>query len=279
MSCKLVSFIIISCMIFCLYAGNLISQELIEVIGWNAESGDANPDVVASRIAQINGCDIWGMAEVLSSDWAERFERAAEDGENAVFNHILGTTGGNSRDFMQIIYDSSRFELVEHYELHRINVSGTVRAPLVAHLRIRTSGTEFLLMMNHLYRSRALRRHEQARLLNLWASQQTLPIIAVGDYNFDWDVDVGDYVHDRGYDEIISNGHFNWVQPRQLKKTQASPDFDSVLDFIFLGGNSWTWKAQSTILPRDANDTNDDVLSDNDQTCDHRPVRARITIE
>jgi endonuclease/exonuclease/phosphatase family metal-dependent hydrolase len=52
-----------------------------------------------------------------------------------------------------------------------------------------------------------------------------------------------------------------------------------VLDFIFLGGDSWRWKAKSVILQRDLNDNNDDVLSDNDQTSDHRPVRATITIE
>ena len=34
-----------------------------------------------------------------------------------------------------------------------------------------------------------------------------------------------------------------------------------------------TWKTESTILQRDANDTDDD------QTSDHRPVRAEITIE
>ena len=258
---------------------DLRSQEQITVIGWNAESGDANPDTVANGIARIDGCDIWGMVEVLNSTWADQFERAAENGENANFKHVLGTTGSNSRDLMQIIYDSSRFELVQNFELPRINVTGTVRAPLVAHFRIRTSGDEFLFMVNHLYRSREFRRHEQARLLNLWASEQTLPIIAVCDYNFDWDVHVGDNVHDMGYDEMVSHGHFNWIRPRNLKKTQASPRFHSVLDFIFLGGNTWTWRAESRILARDASDTEDDILNDNDQTSDHRPVRATITIQ
>ena len=123
------------------------------------------------------------------------------------------------------------------------------------------------------------RRHEQARLLNLWASQQTLPIIAVGDYNFDWSVPVGDKVHDQAYDEMVKDGHFTWIRPSTLKKTQASPNFNTVLDFVFLGGNSWTWKAESTILKRDANDTDDDSFPDDDQLSDHRPVRAKIRID
>jgi hypothetical protein len=54
-----------------------------------------------------------------------------------------------------------------------------------------------------MYRSKADRRQEQASMLNLWASTQTLPIIAVGDYNFDWDVDQGEVVHDKGYDNMV----------------------------------------------------------------------------
>ena len=38
-------------------------------------------------------------------------------------------------------------------------------------------------MVNHLYRTKEARRHLQADLLNEWASQQQLPVIAVGDYN------------------------------------------------------------------------------------------------
>jgi len=73
-----------------------------------------------------------------------------------------------------------------------INVGGNVRAPLVAQLRLKPAGPEFLFMVNHLYRSNTEWRHEQARLLNAWARSQTLPVIAVGDYNFDWDVSNGD---------------------------------------------------------------------------------------
>jgi hypothetical protein len=105
----------------------LRAQEEIVVIGWNAESGDANPDTVGGRIAEIDGCDIWGMCEIQNSTWADQFEISAEDGEGANFSYVLGTTGGG--DKMQIIYNADRFELVESFELHRINISGSVRAP------------------------------------------------------------------------------------------------------------------------------------------------------
>ena len=172
-----------------------LAAEEITVIGWNAESGDANPAVVAARIEEIDGCDLWGICEVQNSTWASAFEQAAEVDENADFTAILGSTGG--ADQMLIIYDSDRFDLLDDFELHRINLGGRVRAPLVAHFKIIGTDVEFLFMVNHLYRTKDFQRYEQARLLNLWASQQTLPIIAVGDYNFDWSVAVGEKVHDQ----------------------------------------------------------------------------------
>jgi hypothetical protein len=35
-------------------------------------------------------------------------------------------------------------------------------------------------------------------MLNGWARIQTLPVIAVGDYNFDWSVTNGEAGHERG---------------------------------------------------------------------------------
>ena len=54
--------------------------------------------------------------------------------ESANYDHILGTTGTSSSpdDLMVIIYDSTRLESLDDFELHRINVTGSV-----AHCKIR----------------------------------------------------------------------------------------------------------------------------------------------
>ena len=174
--------------LYFLILGSLITTgavcaEQLRVIGWNVESGGARPEVLDNVIADMQGVDIWGFSEVQNSTWVDLFEIAAEDGENANFNTIIGTTGGG--DKLLIVYDDNRFELVNQFELDHINIGGNVRAPLVAKMRLRSTGKEFLFMVNHLYRSKADRRHEQAQLLNEWAQNQTLPVIAVGDYNFD----------------------------------------------------------------------------------------------
>lgn len=240
----------------------------IRVASFNVESGGADPNVVDDLVADASGIDIWGFSEVQNQNWASIFETAAETGEGANFEQVFGTTGGGDR--LVIIFDADRFELVNDFELSHINVLGRVRAPLVAHLRERSDGFEFLFMVNHLYRSRANRRHEQSQLLNEWAQNQTLPIIAAGDYNYDWSVTGGDTDHDAGYDLLTANSVFTWVRPAELIKTHCS-HHDSVLDFVFLAGDARSWTATSEILPADPS-----YCPDDGSTSDHRMVFATL---
>ena len=109
-------------------AGVSMSALELNVIGWNLESGDI--DVVANRIGSMQGIDIWGFSEVQSHTWIDPIEIAAEEGEDADYQSILGSTGGGDR--LLIIYDADRFTLVSEEELDHINIGGNVRAPLVA---------------------------------------------------------------------------------------------------------------------------------------------------
>jgi endonuclease/exonuclease/phosphatase family metal-dependent hydrolase len=244
----------------------------ITVIGFNVESGGASVPVLSQVIAKQQGVDVWGLSEVQDKSWLDAFVKAAAEGEGgAKFEGVLGTTG--QADRLAVVYNSTRFELVRSLELHHINVSGTVRAPLVAHLRLRSAPqTEFLFMVNHLYRGDAEGRHRQARLLNDWGRQQALPVIATGDYNFDWNVNGGDTDHDPGYDFMTAGDVFKWVRfPSPMVKTQCS-NFNSVLDFVFLAGPARQWKAESSVLFAD-----DATYCDQSRNgSDHRPVLARL---
>ncbi len=252
------------------------AAQQLTVIGFNVESGGADPQVIAATIAPIDGTDIWGFSEVQNADWAEMFEEAAAIGENASFDQILGTTGRGDR--LLIIYDEDRFEKLRHMELHHLNIDGTVRAPLVAHFREKATGTEFLFVVNHLARGDKRngtknRRHKQAQGLNEWARQQTLPVIAVGDYNFDWNLPNGDTDHDRGYDLLTAGSAFVWVRPPSLIPTLCSDRFTSVLDFVFVAGEAKNWMDSSEILFSNSN-----YCPDDDTTSDHRPVLARFDL-
>jgi len=245
--------------------------ETLRVVGFNVESGGADPNVVDDLIARLQDIDIWGFSEVQNASWAQLFEVAAEDGEGADFVQVLGTTGGGDR--LLIVYDADRFELVQQFELHDINPQGRVRAPLVAHLKITATGQEFFFMVNHLFRTNNAARHEQARLLNAWARHQTLPVIAVGDYNYDWDVSQGETRHDQGFDEMTRDEVFVWVRPPALVATQCSRQFNSVLDFIFAAHAAKTWQGSSEILERQP-----DYCPDSNATSDHRPVLATFML-
>ena len=128
-------------------------------------------------------------------------------------------------------------------------------------------------MVNHLYRSRDAERHKQAQLLNDWAARQVLPVIAVGDYNFDWEVAGGKRMHDLGYDLMTEGGTWEWVQPAQLVTTQCSGwpcRYDSVLDFVFTAGAAREWRAESEIVVASGD------FPDDTTTSDHRPVLAQF---
>lgn len=254
-----------------LLSSNLLIASTLRIVSWNVESGDADPRTLDDFIAQLEGIDIWGLSEVQNDEWAGLFEAAAEVGEGADFIQVLGTTGGADR--LLIIYNTNRLEIVESYELDHINIGGRVRAPLVASFIDTENNFQFLFVVNHLYRSNEERRHEQARLLNEWAANQTLPIIAVGDYNFDWAVTGGENDHDQGYDFLTEDGVFDWVQPELLVKTQCFPRYNSVLDFVFLGNVSTDWLATSEIL-----ETSSEYCPDTSERSDHRPVYASIEI-
>ena len=246
-----------------------LAAETIAVVGWNTESGGADDGTLDDLIRDAQGVDLWGFSEV-ETGWMSTFTAAAEAGEGADFKSVLGTTGGGDR--LLIVYDADRFDLVDSMELNEINALGRVRAPLVAHLRLKSTGQELLFMVNHLYRSRAEQRHIQSEQLNAWAAAQSLPVIAVGDYNYDWAVKGGDGDHDEGFDRITANAVFEWIRPAELVRTQCS-SFNSVLDFVFASGQAQSWSATSEILERQP-----DYCPDDAKTSDHRPVRASFEL-
>lgn len=252
---------------FLIVIGITTSGQTLTVVSWNVESGDSDNDTIRARMARFQGVDLWGLSEVASPAAAGIFERGAEDGEGADFSRVVSATGGGDR--LAIIFNARRFRLVRQQELTDIN-EGNHRAPLVAELEEISTRQRLLFMVNHLARGNNTLRHRQATKLNQWVRNQTLPVVAVGDYNFDFDVVGGDQNHDRGFDNMTAGGAWTWVRPPTLIKTQCSPQFNSVLDFVFVNAAARAWAGTSEILV-EPNDCDDTPL-----TSDHRPVVARF---
>jgi endonuclease/exonuclease/phosphatase family metal-dependent hydrolase len=248
----------------------------LKVAGFNVESGGADPNVIAERhLGPLSGVDIWGFSEVQNSSWLTQLEQGAEIGETGNFRSILGTTGGGDR--LAIVYDSHLLQLISQEELTALSIGGRVRAALIAQLRIRATDTEFLFVVNHLYRSDEEARHEQAQMLNEWVKTQTLPIIAVGDYNFDYEVVGGDNGNrDPGFDLMTADAAFVWIRPDVIVATICSTRYNSVLDFIFVANDAVNWAVESSeILFAESEPA---YCPDDDTTSDHRPVAATFRL-
>jgi hypothetical protein len=265
------------------------SAQNMTVVSWNAESGGANPDTIANHAnpdtianhmnLHFGAIDIWGISEV-SASWAPTLEAAAEAAGGVDYGSVLGTTGGADR--LLILYNDERFDLTGTEELEDINIGGYVRAPLVATLLDNESGAQFSVMMNHLYRTNEGARHQQSTMLNQWATTTDATVIALGDYNYDWETVGGDADHDLGYDNLVADGVFEWVRPSTLARTQCSKRtrsdgtvycrYDSVLDFVFVAGGAQDWQATGSIV------TWEDDFPDDHLHPDHRPVSATFVL-
>lgn len=249
----------------------------LQVVGFNVEAGrypESDLDRIREQVASYGNIDIWGFSEMTESEWPAGLTAAAEAGHDGgdEFAYRLGTF---DEDRLAIVFNRSRFEQIgEDIELDAFAYSG--RAPFAVHLQERETAVEFLFMVNHLHRSASDLRHRQARDLNEWVVQQELPVIAVGDYNFDWDLPDG-ASRDAGFDELVKDDAWSWVRPAVLVKTQCSPDYDSILDFVWVGSAAKDWSATSEILERDTSYCEAEIRNPA-RAADHRPVAATFAL-
>jgi endonuclease/exonuclease/phosphatase family metal-dependent hydrolase len=239
---------------------------------WNLESGDSEDSFLAEQIREWRTIDVWGLSEVRDERTLEALGNSLNGARpEAAFRGVMGTTGGQDR--LGIIFSSQTFECKGAWELHDINLGGSLRAPLVAQLREIATGREFLFVANHLYRGKSgeePRRDEQARLLREWAKAQPLPVIAVGDFNFDCQVE-GMGQCNNAYRVLAEGGFLRWAQPENPMRTQCNRRYNAILDFVFVSRDAVRWVSRSLILGSEESFCDDDA-----SRSDHRPVAVEF---
>lgn len=237
-------------------------------MGWNIENNGSEPFTIASQLAEFEGHDIVGLCEVSAAN-KQRYTYAMEIGEGHDYQSILSEQGRGDR--LMILFDDDKFELIESMELDEINIMQRVRPALVARFKSLETGQEFFFMVNHLYRTNDDARKTQAELLNDWAKESELPVIAVGDYNFDYEID--DEQGNESFEAFMEDDVFKWLRPVELIRTIWSPGYDpSILDFIFVSGAAKNWQAESRVMVRPFD------FPDTEKNSDHRPIEAWIDI-
>jgi hypothetical protein len=115
-------------------------------------------------------------------------------------------------------------------------------------------------------------KYPKTHRLNEWGKAQTLPVIACVDYNFDWSVTNCEQSHDVGFDKMTSGEAWTWARPATLIKSQCNPNFDSVLDFVFVNtaARSLAW---TSVILQAANGCGNAAPNP-----DHRPLRAEFEL-
>lgn len=241
------------------------------LLDWNVEAGGSAVPTILEQLKQLEPFDVMGLSEVPAAE-ADKFT-SRWPGES----FLVGTAGGPAR--LLLAWNPQVFDKVSSQELKKVGeqefAPGIQAAPLVAQLRHKTSGQEMIVVMLHLARGSAELRKKQSLLLIEWAKEQSLPIIAVGGFNFDYD-----FVKHKGnesFDAFTALDTFQWIKPSQWvdsnwsdRNKDGKDDYpDSMLDYVFVSGAAKNWKMTSEIIVRPGD------FPDTDSTSDHRPVVCR----
>lgn len=254
-----------------LLLSKLAIAEPLYVGGFNVNSANTKATVIAKQMAEHKNITIWGISETTHSWSAKIIKTLNESVENNDSNfHVIKGTTGTDKTYLQIYYDANLYHLISHLELDEINKNKRVRAPLVAKFQNINTKQVFLFMVNHLYRKDEHARLEQAKQINKWIQKQSLPVIAVGDYNFDLSPENIDE-HDPGFDAITKNGVLRWIMPTYLLPSQCSR-YKSILDFVFISNKVDLQDAYSELSYPELD------YCTTDGNSDHRPLTAMIDV-
>ena len=250
-------------------------EDRINILAWNVESDGNDPASIANQIEGMKGFNLFAFSEVLGNSSADLYEQAAGKHWGNV-ESILSSTG--RRDRLLFLVNTDVFEIIKAEELQEFNVQNKYRAPHAVTLKHKATETVFLVLNNHLARGNEDNRQLQADGLREWARSQTLPILAVGDYNFD-------YVFESkqgnpAFTKFMRDGIWKWVQPEEMVDSnwfdgdgdQIDDYPGSILDFAFVAGPAKDWNATCRVLQWEGD------FPDNANTSDHRPLELSVQI-
>ena len=245
------------------------------ILHWNVESGGNDPATIAKQLIALGRYNIIGLSEVAKP---EIYEQAISRNWPDRYGYIRGRSGRG--DKLQILYDKIQFDHVGSAEMDEANGiklnDGNQRAPLYARLKDRSNDQELIVVLNHLARGDAEFRAQQAAGLREWARTKSVPIVAIGNYNFDYDFKT--QKGNSGFDAFLQDGVWKWIKPDPMIDTNWSDNGnggdrypDSLLDFSFVAGAAKDWEAECRVIVRDGD------FPDDEMTSDHRPIELILT--
>lgn len=244
----------------------------LKFLAWNVESDGSDPNTICKQLEELGRYDVIALTEVLPTA-AKDFCAAFGDD----YNYVMTETGRSDR--MMLIYNKNALQFIRKSELHDINFQSRYRSPLVVHLKDQFSGQEFLVLVNHLARGSEEKRQIQAKKLVQWARNESMPIIALGDYNFDYVFKTRQ--GNEAFRLFMKDNIWKWIEPIELIDTNwydnpEEPDGKddypgSMLDFGFVAGPAKKWTTSCKVIVREGD------FPDDEKTSDHRPYEMIIS--
>ena len=185
-------------------------------------------------------------------------------------------------DYLQIIYDASKLELLGWSEIEEQDgikfnrENRALRCPLYARFKRKDNELIFQVVTNHLARGNAKFRTRQAVGLREWARNQSIPTISIGDFNFDFEF--ATRKGNQAFTEFMRDDIWKWIEPQKLvdtnwydRENDGQDDYPgSMLDFAFVAGPAKNMNWQCEVIVRDRD------FPDDKSTSDHRPVVLRM---
>jgi len=244
----------------------------VKVGTWNLEYGDAEPATLANQIRKfdLGRYDIWGFSEVANGNVLRKMANALSEDSSGSYKTIIGDT--ESSDKLGIAYNKNIYSPMSESEIDEMDADNPFhRNTLIGEFRHNETGWRMIFAVNHFARGDRSLRKKRVGLMNKWAAKKWrhgIPIIAVGDYNFDWDIRLKR--GNRSFDLFMSFGIFDWIMPYKLIKTNLRKQYNSILDFIFLAdpGDDLIEGKSSVLL--------ESLTIDNRKNSEHRPVVAEL---
>ncbi|MFN9719186.1 MAG: endonuclease/exonuclease/phosphatase family protein [Planctomycetota bacterium] len=280
---------------------NPLVAEDFRILAWNVESNRPNQAPVsdaatiadelrAMAVAPATRFEIMVLSEVEPKTM-EIFRLAVAEGLGKPVDYISSASGGFAdTDSLMLLVDTTRFEIADAIELHRYaglrgnfnngadsQEPGALRArsPLAVRLVSKAGSKSFWVIANHLARGEEDLRTEQAKMLRKWAMDSGEPVVAAGDFNFDYEFK--SQRGNAGFAAMMEGGTWGWLKPNPLVDSNWADDRnitdrrvdrypDSILDFVFVANEAKNWNGVSNVVVRPGD------FPDSDKTSDHRPL-------
>ncbi len=234
----------------------LAQDNHFELIAYHVTDPAAS-EALIRKIGTEKDTNFWVLTGNSSLLMTDKYRAAAETAQAAPFkaeNRMTGTAG------FVVLYRADKFAVTGVTSPRLYRTGSGERSPFVLRLRERAVGREFLLAVNSFYAGNREKRHRQASKFKKWAETQPLPVIAAGDFQFEWNRETGR--GDRGFRRLTRDHILDWLRPENIAEICTG---QAIQDFVFLGGGAQNWFASGRLLAPLAGD------------CGERlPLRVRI---